>query len=188
MTKRLHIWAFLLLLLSGCFNLRDPETPKPETVSEWTSPTQPAILVDNFSNAVRSLNVSVYDRCFTPEFRFLPDPATQGASSALFQNWSVPEERDYFNGLKNKSPNNARNLLELTKTRENFFNADSVEQYFTYKLQTAQTDTTLKSKEFTGKMRFILTRRNTEWKIARWEDSRENQTCWSDLKKFCIAR
>ncbi|KAA9340757.1 hypothetical protein [Adhaeribacter soli] len=188
MKKQRPIWAILLLLTSSCFNLRDPETPKPETVSEWTSPTQPEILIGNFSNAVRSLNVSVYDRCFTSSFRFLPDPATQGASTFLFQNWSVPEERDYFNGLKNKSAGNARNVLELTKTRENFFTPDSLEQFYKYKLQTSQTDTALQSHNFTGQMRLILTRRNTEWKIARWEDSRENQTCWSDLKKYCIAR
>jgi hypothetical protein len=187
MKKHWPFWTLLVLLTSSCFNVREPETPKPETVSEWVSPTQPGILLDNFSNAVRSLNVSIYDRCFTPEFRFVPDPATQGASTILFQDWSVAEERDYFNSLKNKSAVNARNVLDLTKVSENFFRADSLEQIFDYKLKITPADTTLKA-DYSGRLRFVLSRRNNEWKIAKWEDSRKNQPCWSDLKKDCTSR
>jgi hypothetical protein len=187
MKKQWPVWILLLLLTGSCFNVREPETPKPDTASEWVSPSQPNILLDNFSNAVRSLNVSIYDRCFTPEYRFAPDPATQGASTIIFQNWSVPEERDYFNSLKNKSIANARNTLDLTKVSDNFLRPDSLEQIFDYKLKVTPADTTLKA-DYSGRMRLILIRRNNEWKITRWEDSRKNQACWSDLKKDCTSR
>ena len=186
MKKQLLVWLLLSLLCGGCFNVREPE--KPDAVSEWLSPTQPDILIENFTRSVRNLNISVYSRCFSADFRFKADPATAGANTALFENWSAAEERDYFNSLKNKSASNALNLLELTKTRENFFQADSLEQYFSYKLRTSQTDTTLKTHDFSGTMRLVLRRRNNEWEIAKWEDNRENQACWSDLKKHFIAR
>ncbi|MBK0402016.1 hypothetical protein I5M27_03405 [Adhaeribacter sp. BT258] len=187
MQKWSVVWLLLLVVLcGGCFNVREPE--KPDAISEWTPPTQPDILTDNFSKAVRTLNISVYSRCFTPGFRFKADPATAGANTALFENWTAAEERDYFNSLKNKSAGNALNLLDLTKTRENFFRADSLEQFFSYKLRTSHTDTTLKPHDFTGTMRLVLTRKNNEWLIAKWEDNRENQACWSDLKKHFIAR
>src|SRR5690606_36957223 len=187
MQKRyLALFLMLTMLCSGCFNVREPE--KPDAVSEWIPPTQPDILLDNFTRSVRSLNIAVYSRCFTPGFRFKADPAVAGANIALFENWTVAEERDYFNSLKNQTPANNLNLLELTKTRENFFRADSLEQFFSYKLRTSHQDTTLQPHDFTGAMRLVLTRKNNEWLIARWEDNRDNQACWSDLKKHFIAR
>lgn len=186
MFKQLLICLFLGFLLSSCFNVREPESAN--AASEWLSPTQPGILIDNFSAAVKSLNVPVYDRCFTPTYRFRPDPTAAGTGSTTFENWGISEEHDHFNSLRNNSPQNAVNQLSLSKTRENFFNSDSLEQFYNYNLKTSHTDTTLKAKIFTGSMRLILTRRNNEWKIARWEDNKENQPCWTDLKKFFIAR
>jgi hypothetical protein len=178
------------LLLSGCFNVREPEPLKPDDnpVSGWTSPTQPAILTDNFSNAVRNLNVAVYNRCFTPAFRFRPDPTAAGTGTTVFNNWSVAEEHDYFNSLRNKSPLKKTKAFTLTKTRENFFTPDSLEQFYDYFLQTAHADSALKAQDFTGSMRLVMARHQNEWKIALWEDNKENQPCWTDLKKFFIAR
>ncbi len=187
MKKQLAVWGLLVLLCSGCFNVREPEPANSGAISEWDPPTQPAILVENFRNAVQKLNISLYDRCFTSNFRFKADPATAGSNPALFANWSVAEERDYFNGLKSKSLTNAITLLELNKTRENFFVNDSLEQIYTYKLKTSLSDT-LQPKQYTGTMRLILVRKQNNWHITHWEDTRENQPCWSDLKKYALAR
>lgn len=187
MKKQVLVWIFLLLLCGGCFNVREPEPATSGAASEWVPPTQPAILIDNFRNAVQKLNISLYDRCFTPNFHFKGDPATAGSNPALFANWSVAEERDYFNGLHNKSLNNAITTLEMTKTRENFFLNDSLEQIFTYTLNPSLTDTA-QARRYTGTMRLILVRKQNDWKITYWEDSRENLACWSDLKKYCLAR
>lgn len=186
MKKTAGYGLLLFLALSSCFGLRDPEPPA--TASEWTSPTQPDILIDNFSSAVRNMNVTVYERCFLPEFRFLPDPVTAGTSAGLFDNWSLAEERDYFNSLKTKSPKTAVNQLTLTKTRENYFLQDSLEQFYEYTLKTRISDTAFKIHELGGTMRLILARRNNEWKIAKWEDNKKTNACWSDLKKYCISR
>jgi hypothetical protein len=190
MIKQFLISLGLGLLLSGCFNVREPEPLKPDDnpVSGWNSPTQPAILLENFTGAVRNLNVAVYGRCFTPAFRFRPDPNAAGTGTTVFANWSVAEEHDYFNNLRNKSPLKTTKALSLTKTRENFFTPDSLEQFYTYFLQTNHSDTTLKAQEFSGTMRLIMARKNNEWKIALWEDNNENKPCWTDLKKFFIAR
>ena len=99
----------------------------------------------------------------------------------------VAEERDYFNGLKNKSLPNALTLLELTKTKENFLRNDSLEQIYTYNLKPSLSDTA-QARTFAGTMRLILVRKQNDWKITFWEDSRGNQPCWSDLKKYCLSR
>lgn len=173
-------------VLSGCFGLREPEPPA--TASEWISPTQPDILIANFSKAVQNANVTTYDRCFLPGFRFRPDPVTAGISAGLFDNWTIAEERDYFNSLKTKSLPNSVNQLSLTKTKENYFQQDSLEQIFDYTLRTHIADTAQKQNEYAGTMRLIMARRDNEWKIAKWEDNKKANACWSDLKKYCISR
>ena len=187
MKKQVAVWVLLVGLCSACFNVREPEPAKIGAASEWNPPTQPAILIENFRNAVQKLNISLYDRCFTQNFHFKADAGTAGSNPSLFANWSVAEERDYFNSLKNKSKTSGLTLLELTKTKENFFQNDSLEQIFTYKLQTALTDTA-QPRQYPGTMRLILVRKQNDWQITYWEDSRQNQPCWSDLKKYCLAR
>ena len=187
MKMQLAAWLFMILLCSSCFNVREPEPATTSAVSEWNPPTQPAILVENFRNAVQKLNITLYDRCFTSNFRFKADAAIAGSNPDLFANWSVAEERDYFNGLKNKSLPNPLTLLELTKTKENFFQNDSLEQVYTYNLKTSLADTS-QARQFTGTMRLILVRKQNDWAITYWEDSRQNQPCWSDLKKYCLSR
>src|SRR6476620_6244779 len=126
MKKQFLISLILGLLLSGCFNVREPEPLKPDDnpVSGWISPTQPAILIDNFSGAVRNLNVAVYARCFTQSFRFRPDPTAAGTGTTIFNNWSAAEEHDYFNNLRIKSPLKTTKAFTLAKTRENYFTPD----------------------------------------------------------------
>ncbi|HSI91232.1 MAG TPA: hypothetical protein VK927_08955, partial [Adhaeribacter sp.] len=154
MKKPFLIVVLFSVLAAGCFNVREPE--KADSASEWESPTQPDILIANFTAAVQNLNVTQYDRCFLPGFRFRPDPATIGTSTGLFDNWSNAEERDYFNSLANRTAPNTLNQLTLTKTKEYFFQPDSLEQVFDYNLRTMHQDTAFKAQEFAGTMRLIL--------------------------------
>ena len=186
MRKQLLFLVFLPFLVCGCFNVREPQ--KAGSSSEWESPTQPDILIGNFTSAVQNLNVSAYHRCFLSGFRFRPDPATAGTSTGLFDNWSAAEERDYFNSLANRTAPRTYNQLILGKTKEYFFQPDSLEQVYEYTLRTVHQDTAFKSQEFAGTMRLILARQNNEWRIAKWEDNKQDKPCWSDLKKYFITR
>ena len=179
--------CLLLLTFSGCFNVREPE--KPGAPSEWISPTQPDILMSNFTLAVSQLNVTNYERCFVPNgFRFMADPEIAGGT-AIFQQWTINEEREYFTSLKSKTPEKTLNYLQLVNGRESYFTPDSLEYTALYKLTLAHTDTvTFKPEVFKGTLRLLLRRQQNEWKIAQWQDQREpDMPCWSDVKKHFIT-
>ncbi|MDX5348686.1 MAG: hypothetical protein LPK19_15735 [Hymenobacteraceae bacterium] len=178
----------IFLLLSACFNVREPE--KPSSQSEWNSPTQPYILLDNFTAAVQTLNVTLYERCLIgPAFRFLPDATTAGNSSALFTQWGINEEREYFNSLAKRMAPNGKRELRLLNKKEVFFSADSLEVTTHYELLLVHQDSTLPHQNFEGDMRLLLKRNNNEWKISSWQDARtsSDRPCWSDLKKHFIT-
>jgi hypothetical protein len=178
----------LALLLPGCFQLREPEPA--DAVSEWIQPTQIEILLTNFTTAVQRLNPANYERCFSgPSYRFVPDPTAAGTTAALFANWSVSEERDYFNSLRRHAPANAQNQLTLTNRRDQFFTTDSAEVSALYQLRIQQQDTAFHPALLEGSIRLVVRRRNNEWKIASWRDQRTTgtQATWTDLKKYFIS-
>ena len=114
-----------LLVLPGCFQLREPESAA--TASEWIQPRQVDILLANFTTAVQHLNVANYERNFSgPTFRFGPDPTSAGSSPALFANWGVPEETTYFSSLRRRTAPGISNTLALTNRRDQLYTADSV--------------------------------------------------------------
>ncbi|WP_073281806.1 hypothetical protein [Hymenobacter psychrotolerans] len=175
-----------LLLLTGCFELRDPEPAA--AASDWLPPTQIDILLANFTTAVQTLNVVNYERTFTgPQYRFIPDPSSAGTATTLFANWSVNEERDYLSGLRRRSSATGQNQLTLSSRRDQFFTADSAEVSALYQLRIVQSDTAFRATVLEGNIRLLVRRRNNEWKIASWRDQRTSGTMsWTDLKKYFI--
>lgn len=181
------LWGLLaLVLLPACFELREPEPP--DAASDWLPPTQIDILLNNFTAAVQTLNTVNYERCFTgPQYRFVPDPTSAGTATTLFTNWSVSEERDYFNSLRRRSPLNGRQQLTFSSRRDQFFTPDSAEVSALYQLRIAQSDTAFRSTLLEGNIRLLVRRRSNEWKIAGWRDQRtSNAASWTDLKKYFI--
>jgi hypothetical protein len=186
--RRPLLLLIVLALLPGCFQLREPEPA--DAVSEWVQPTQIDILLSNFTTAVQRLNVANYERCFSgPAYRFVPDPTSAGTTAALFANWSVSEERDYFNSLRRRAPATPANQLTLTNRRDQFFTTDSAEVSALYQLRVVQQDTAFHSALLEGSIRLVVRRKNNEWKIAGWRDQRTTatQATWTDLKKYFIS-
>ena len=173
-----------LLALPACFQLREPEPAA--TASEWIQPTQIDILLANFTTAVQNLNVANYERSFSgTDYRFVPDPTSAGSSPALFANWSVPEETTYFSSLRRRSVGITTNSLTFTGRRDQLYTADSVEVTALYQLKITQQDTAFHAGTLKGNVRFILRRRNNEWRIIAWRDQRTSPgLCWTDLKKY----
>ncbi|RTQ52418.1 hypothetical protein EJV47_05225 [Hymenobacter gummosus] len=186
---RLLLPAASLLLLPACFELREPE---PSTVSsEWVSPTSIDVLLSNFSTAVQRLNAANYERCFVPQrYRFYPDPAAAGSTNAaLFANWGVREELDYFNRLRQRTPATAQNVLQLSARRDQLYGPDSAEVSAQYTLTLAQTDTAFRFRTMQGNIRLLLRRRNNEWQIAAWRDLATGaQPVWTEAKKYFVRR
>ncbi|MCB2376713.1 hypothetical protein LGH70_03930 [Hymenobacter sp. BT635] len=182
-------WLLLSsVLCAACFQIREPEPA--DAASDWLAPTQIDILLANFTTAVQRLNVPNYERCFSgPGYRFVPDPTAAGTAAALFANWSVSEERDYFNSLRRRTAASATHQLVLTDRRDQFFTADSAEVSALYQLRVVQQDTAFRPALLEGNIRLLVRRRNNEWKIAGWRDQRTSgQATWTDLKKYFITR
>ncbi|MDB5233475.1 MAG: hypothetical protein JWR44_468 [Hymenobacter sp.] len=182
------VLGLAMLSLPGCFQLREPEPAG--AASEWIQPTQIDILLSNFITAVQHLNVANYERSFSgPDFRFGPDPTSAGSATAVFANWSVPEETTYFTSLRRHSAAGTTNTLTLTDRRDQLYTTDSVEVSALYQLRIAQQDTAFHAGLLQGNIRLILRRRNNEWRIIAWRDQRTTPgLCWTDLKKYFISR
>ncbi|WP_400191184.1 hypothetical protein [Hymenobacter sp. B81] len=175
-----------LALLPGCFDLREPAPAG--APSEWAQPTSPDLLITNFVTAVQRLNPGNYERCFAPQFRFYPDPAAAGsANAALFANWGVREELDYFNSLRRRTPATSPNQLLLSARRDQLFSADSAEVSAQYQLTLAQQDTAFRYRVLEGNLRLLLRRRNNEWQIAAWRDvATSPRPVWTQAKMYFI--
>ncbi|GAB2968411.1 hypothetical protein GCM10027048_44090 [Hymenobacter coalescens] len=181
--------CLLLAALPACFELREPE---PATASsEWVSPTSIDVLLTNFTTAVQRLNAANYERCFVPtRYRFFPDPTSAGSTNAaLFANWGIREELDYFNRLRQRTPATAQNQLQLSARRDQLYGPDSAEVSAQYQLTLAQTDTAFRIRTMEGNIRLLLRRRNNEWQIAAWRDlGTSSRPVWTDAKKYFVRR
>jgi len=180
----------LLLGLPACFQLREPEPAA--TASEWIQPTQIDILLSNFVTAVQNVNPANYERSFRgADYRFIPDPTSAGGSAtAIFANWSVPEEVTYFTNLSRRSVPGVKNTLTFSNRRDNPFSVDSVEITALYDLKVQQQDTAFHAGLLQGSIRLVVVRRrDNEWKIKEWRDQRTGTgPCWTDLKRYFFTR
>ncbi len=176
-------------LLSGCFNVRQPE---PSTAAaEWLPATQAEILLDNFQRAIQQVNVATYERCFVgPSFQFLPDPDVAARTPGIFDQWRLDQERAYFQRLAGRSSATAGNSLTLTYAPQSvsFITTDSQLIQASYRLRLFQQDTAFRASSFSGTARLTLVRRpgQNEWKIAAWQDTRLASTdrVWSEVKAY----
>lgn len=190
MYNSLRFWIWMILVgLNSCFEVREPSAPVAGG-GTWVSPTEPSVLLDNFKAAITGLNVANYERCFIANrFRFIADPSVQGNNAAIFQRWTLLEEREYVNNLRSKTLQTNQNSVNFTPRGTQTFSADSLEMVMDYSLRMVHQDTVLKSFDFSGSMRIIMVRNRTnEWAIATWQDNREGiKLCWTELKQRFVA-
>jgi len=189
-----NIGFFLLLIclfmvLTGCFNEREPK--KPDENTSWITPTEPNILLDNLRKAVSTLDLNNYKRCFESEkFRFTADQTIAANNLGLFSNWTWDTENQYFNNLKvSASPLNANNNLNLINSRIINFSPDSLEFTSDYSLSLYHQDTSFASVNFSGLLSFQMKRnRQNEWQIVVWQDNKTKPTpCWTELRQHFFA-
>lgn len=188
----LRVWILGLALglgLTACFNERSPK--KPEENTDWISPTEPSILLDNFQKASNTLNLNNYRRCFfTDRFRFFADPTISANNLGLFSNWTWDNELQYFNNLSQASqPVNPNNSLSFSNTRIVNHGADSLELTSDYLLSVYHQDTSYQSVTFTGLLTFQMKRnQQNEWQISRWQDNKtKTNPCWTELRQHFFA-
>lgn len=186
-----HFFLCLLILaaMTSCFNERSPK--KPEENTDWLTPTEPSILIENLQKAISTLNLNNYRRCIATEnFRFKADPTLTANNLGLFNAWTWDNETQYFNNLTQASkPINPNNSFQLINTRIINISSDSLELTADYNLSIYHQDTSFQSVTFAGLLSFQMKRnRQNEWQIAGWQDNKTKSTpCWTELRQHFFA-
>ena len=194
MRNKYKNWAFLFflnaILCSACFNTRKPEAPVGPT--NWTPPTEPKILLENFSKASKDVDINNIKRCLkTSSYVFKADPLIAANNLGIFGNWGWDDEQQYLNNLNiRKSPSTGINGLTFQNEQTNNFTQDSIEYTANYIYSMATTDTSALATTFSGVVIFRLVRNiSNEWQIVYWSDNQiNNKPCWSDLKLYFFTR
>lgn len=177
----------LLLLISivvtSCFRTREVEPPQTSN-SDWVSPTAYPILLNNLQKSVNDGNAQNYLRCFRQDsFRFVPSTPVYPQNQLLWDNWSLQDERVWFENVQSALGLAQGNYLKLQETDLQNFSNDSLRYIGDYELRMNHTDTAL-TVVFKGQveLRMRLNQYN-EWAIERWEDFETHpDSSWSRLK------
>jgi hypothetical protein len=184
MRNRISILIALTgILLAGCFNTRDVEPPV-QSNSDWISPTDYTILLDNLQRAVGQRNVQDYLRCFKQDdFVFEASTPVFTGNEILWSDWSWQDEQAWFNNVLQSLGLTSGNSLSLTEVDLQSFSSDSLRYIGEYDLTMNHTDTSL-TVRFVGQLEFLC-KINTfnEWEITRWIDYETRvDSSWSRLK------
>lgn len=183
--SRPHLFLLYLAILGGsaCFQVR-PVEPPARTVSDWVSPTDYEILLQNLRDAVAQGNPQNYLRCFEAEaFRYAPAATLFDNNESLWRNWSVLDEQAWFDNMLANLSSGAGNSLILQQQDLQDVTADSLRYVGEYSLRVNHTDTTLTTL-FRGQLQLLI-RANSfnEWEIHRWTDIElYPDSSWSALK------
>ncbi len=180
----------LLIIFSGCdiFETRDPENPNtPRT--NWIPPTTPKLLLSNLKNAMDDKSTENYLNCFVDStltgksFSFIPTSEGFTLFPLLFSNWTLANEKSYFENIKSKLKENSSFYLSYFNENEGTITGDSLtySSDYTIFLDHGVVDV---PKDYQGHLQFTLIRNSRgEWAVSFWKDSRLNEfPTWSELK------
>ena len=180
-----------LMLGAGCnlFEPRDPEPPT-QTSDSFIPPTDPDVVIENLQNAIAQKNSVNYVRCFADPsrtarpFQFSPSPDAGSRYASVFANWTVDQEKVYFQNLVARASGkvNAYSNLLLTH-RVVTLTADSAIQSYDYTLTFEHSDPSFPTVA-TGNLQFVLgLDNNNAWVIYRWSDFKTTgDVQWSHFK------
>ncbi|MCB9232220.1 MAG: hypothetical protein H6581_11180 [Bacteroidia bacterium] len=173
----------LFFSLSGCFNVREVEPP--QTSSDWISPTDYSILLDNFERAVSQKNSQNYLRCLPAQgFKFKPSTSVLAQDNqSIFVNWSVIDEQTWLENVVADLGVVTGNSLEVKEVNLLEVTPDSVKFVGTYNLFMQHSDTSMTTR-FLGQVEFVFKINGfNEWEIHRWTDYESHpDSSWSLLK------
>lgn len=179
----------LVAVVAGCglFEPREPEEPAQGSLN-FPPQTDPAIVITNLQNSIAVKNVANYANCFVDQpayprpFSFTPSTEAIAQYPGALGSWSIQAERDYFQNLISKSPENGFSSLLLTPKGETV-SADSVLMDFDYVLTFEHTEPEF-PRTARGSLRFTILRNASNfWAIADWLDYKTtDDATWSLFK------
>ncbi|MDW3647459.1 MAG: hypothetical protein R8P61_10365 [Bacteroidia bacterium] len=173
----------LLWALSSCFQVRNVEPPGIVS-SDWISPTDYEILLQNLQRSVGNTNVQNYLRCFNNDsLRFTPAASLFNDNEPIWLAWSIQDEQAYFDNMIQNLTVSTGNSLVLRETELQNVDADSLTYVGEYTLRINHRDTTLTTL-FKGQIQLLIKLNEfNEWEISRWQDIELIQdSSWSQLK------
>ncbi len=177
------ILCSIFFILSGCFNIRPVEPPS-SSASNWVSPTDYQILLNNLQLSVNQRNVQNYLRCFNQEkLDFQPVASLFNNNENIWVNWSISDEQAYFDNFVADLAVSTGNSLSLTETDLQDVTSDSLKYVGDYLLRVNHSDTSLTTL-FQGQLQLVIKLNSfNEWEIERWTDIEIFQdSSWSELK------
>jgi hypothetical protein len=186
--KKIEILVLFAMLFGGCdlFGLRDVEAPT-ESRSHFDPPVTPYVVISNLIYAINEKDINNYINCFVDTaytskwFVYTADISSQ-IQYPIFLNWTLSNEKTYFNNLLSLTGNN---FSYLGLSEENMVEySDSAVYDADYSLRFDHQKTNVAT-VLNGKLRFILVINSKNlWSISRWIDfkSADTDTTWSVLK------
>ena len=175
--------AAALCLCMACFNIRPVEPPS-SSASDWVSPTDYKILLDNLQTAISRRNTQNYLRCFSGEaLRFYPAASLFNDNESIWINWSIRDEQTYLENTIADLTLLSGNTLTLRETDLQDVSADSLRYVGEYTLRMNHGDTTI-TQQFKGQVQWMVKiNAFNEWEIHSWADIElYPDSSWSLLK------
>jgi len=182
---RVILFAFLLVLESGCNLFKTRDAQPPTQASENVSPpVTPDIVLTNLQGAVQAHNTDNYMKCFvdttvagSPPFTFVPSADFQG----IFHDWQLEDERRYFQNLG--APTGGVPFLTFGNLQQINQASTTTEYTMDYILFYPHHQASVPT-EVRGYMHvYLRTDGQHGWSIYRWEDTRTTtDSTWSYLK------
>ncbi|MEL6672453.1 MAG: hypothetical protein AAFR61_09685 [Bacteroidota bacterium] len=177
-------WMWIGILFGvACFQVR-PVEPPDTLASDWVSPTDYQILLENLKTAVGKGNTQNYLRCFNQDsLQFLPSAALLTNNETVWLNWSIEDEQAYFNNMLEDLSVAGSNALLLDEQDLQDVSADSLRYVGDYSLRINHQDTNLTTL-FEGQIQLLIKLNEfNEWEIFRWTDIElRADSSWSQLK------
>jgi len=183
MVRPAYRLLWLALALASCFQIR-PVEPPGQPVSDWVSPTDYEILLQNLREAIAQGNTQNYLRCFQQDsLRFAPAATLFNDNESIWLNWSIFDEQAWFDNMLANLSTGAGNSLILQQQDLQDVTADSLRYVGEYTLRINHTDTTLTTL-FQGQLQLLIKANSfNEWEIHRWTDIElYPDSSWSELK------
>lgn len=180
--SRSIVACLCLLLWSGCFDTR-PVEPPGGGASDWISPTDYQILLDNLQRAYAERNTQNMLRCLSePAYTFEPSASLFADNESIWRAWVRQDEQVWFDNMVSQLDISSLSLNLIEGDLQNV-TPDSIQYRGAYRLSISHTDTTLPTL-FLGDVLFNL-QINTfnEWEIKGWTDLETTpDSSWSLLK------
>jgi len=173
----------LSVLLSGCFQIRQVENPN-SINSDWVSPTDYEILLDNLRRSMLDGNTQNYLRCFNQDsLQFFPVARLLNNNESIWINWSALDERTYLDNLLTDLSVNSGNSVIFNELDLQDVSSDSLRYIGSYLMRINHRREELTTL-FKGQLQIVVKLNEfNEWEIHRWTDiETAPDSSWSELK------